>query len=305
MKTYLDLLQRIATHGNDRGDRTGTGTRSLFAEKMTFDLTKGLPVVTTKKVYMKGVIHELLWLLSGDTNTKYLTDNDVHIWGEWSDKQGNLGPVYGAQWRKWGEYNGGYNNGSGIDQISQVVDTLLTNPEDRRMIVNSWNVGELENMALPPCHMFFQVYSREMTVPELRKTYLKDLPDIVHMGKDELLEYINACELPTRYLDLQMYQRSADMFLGVPFNIASYAILTEMLAKQTNHIAHTYTHILGDAHIYLNHKEQVNTQLKRHTRTLPTLQLAEGVDNIFDYSYKDIKIVGYDPHPKISAPVAI
>lgn len=301
MKQYLELLGEVYTKGNDRGDRTGTGTRSLFAEKMQFNLTEGFPVVTTKSVFMKAVIHELLWFLSGDTNTKYLTDNDVHIWDEWADPDGGLGPVYGAQWRNAGGYK---NSEEGIDQIAQVMDTLIENPEDRRMIVDAWNVNELRSMHLPPCHLLFQFYSREMTFGELRKTYLADLPDIVHMLEEELREYISATGLPSRYLDLQMYQRSADLFLGVPFNIASYALLQTMIAEQTNHIAHMYTHILGDAHIYNNHFDQVETQLKRHPRTLPKLVLKEDVDSIFDYNYEDIRLEGYDPHPTIKAPVS-
>lgn len=295
MQEYLNLLSKISTEGNDRGGRTGTGTRSLFGERLVFDLTKGLPVVTTKKVHLKAVIHELLWFLSGSTNIKYLKDNGVKIWDAWSDDNGDLGPVYGKQWRDW----------DGVDQIADLVDSLKNNPEDRRMIVNAWNVGEIDKMALPPCHMFFQVYSRYMSITELRKTYMDDYPEVTHMILDDVQEFCTDNSLPIRYLDLLLYQRSADMFLGVPFNIASYAILMEMLAAQTNHIAHRFTHDLGDAHIYSNHVNQVGLQLSKHPRSLPTITLNKDVESIFDYKFDDITIDGYDPHPVIKAPVAV
>ncbi|HNX67902.1 MAG TPA: thymidylate synthase [Candidatus Omnitrophota bacterium] len=264
MKPYLDLLRHILEHGVEKKDRTGTGTVSTFGYQMRFDLAKGFPLVTTKKVHLKSVLYELLWLLKGDTNIQYLKDNGVTIWNEWADAKGDLGPVYGAQWRSWEKPDG-----TAVDQIAQAVEMIQKNPDSRRIIVSAWNVGEIEKMALPPCHTFFQFYVAD--------------------GK----------------LSCQLYQRSADVFLGVPFNIASYALLTMMMAQVTGTRLGEFVHTFGDVHIYSNHKEQVALQLSREPRPLPRMKLNPAVKSIFDFKFEDFTIEGYDPHPAIKAPVAV
>ncbi|HNF88642.1 MAG TPA: thymidylate synthase [Thiobacillaceae bacterium] len=264
MRQYLDLLQHVLAHGTKKSDRTGTGTISVFGHQMRFDLAQGFPLLTTKKVHLKSIIHELLWFLQGDTNIKYLKDNGVSIWDEWADSNGDLGPIYGYQWRSWPARDGRH-----IDQISEVLETLRKNPDSRRIIVSAWNVGELPYMKLPPCHAFFQFYVAD--------------------GK----------------LSCQLYQRSADIFLGVPFNIASYALLTLMMAQVTGLKPGDFVHTLGDAHIYLNHLEQVNLQLSREPRALPTMKLNPAVTDLFAFKYEDFTLEGYDPHPGIKAPVAV
>lgn len=264
MKQYLSLLERVQAEGVSKEDRTGTGTRSVFGHQMRFNLEEGFPVLTTKKLHLKSIIYELLWFLQGDTNVKYLQDNGVRIWNEWADEKGDLGHIYGYQWRSWPDYQGGK-----IDQISEVINQIKNNPNSRRIIVNAWNVGDLGNMNLPPCHMFFQFY--------------------VANGK----------------LSLQMYQRSADIFLGVPFNIASYALLLQMVAQVTGLEAGEFIHTLGDAHIYMNHMEQVDLQLSREPRQLPEMKINPDVKSIFDFKYEDFELVGYDPHPHIKGIVAV
>jgi thymidylate synthase len=264
MRQYLDLLQHILDHGAKKSDRTGTGTLSVFGYQMRFDLAAGFPLVTTKKLHLRSIIHELLWFLKGDTNIAYLRENKVTIWDEWADANGELGPVYGAQWRSWRGADG-----QAIDQITRLIDTIRKNPDSRRLIVSAWNVPEIEKMALPPCHAMFQFY--------------------VANGK----------------LSCQLYQRSADVFLGVPFNIASYALLTCMVAQVTNLQPGEFIHTLGDAHLYVNHLDQTRLQLTREPRALPTLKLRDGNQSIFDFVYEDIAIENYDPHPAISAPIAV
>ena len=274
MKQYLDLVNHVLEHGNEKGDRTGTGTKSVFGYQMRFDLSEGFPMVTTKKLHLKSIIYELLWFLKGDTNTKYLTDNGVRIWNEWANENGDLGPVYGHQWRNW--------NSDEIDQIQSVIDTLKTNPNSRRMLVSAWNPSVLPDTsksfsdnvaegkaALPPCHAFFQFY--------------------VHEGK----------------LSCQLYQRSADIFLGVPFNIASYALFTMMMAQVCGYQAGEFIHTFGDAHIYNNHIDQLELQRSREPRPLPKMVLNAEVDNIFDFTFDDFTLVDYDPHPHIKGKVAI
>lgn len=264
MHQYLELLRHVKTHGVTKSDRTGTGTVSVFGYQMRFDLGQGFPVVTTKKLHLRSIVHELLWFLRGDTNIKYLHDNNVTIWDEWADENGDLGPVYGAQWRSWPTAGGGH-----IDQIGEVVAQIKKNPDSRRLIVSAWNVGEIDKMALPPCHLLFQFYVAD--------------------GR----------------LSCQLYQRSADLFLGVPFNMASYALLTEMMAQVTGLKAGEFIHTLGDAHIYLNHLDQVNLQLSREPLALPRLRLNRNVNSIFDFSFADIELIGYESHPAIKAAVAV
>ncbi len=264
MKQYLDLLQHILDNGTDKSDRTGTGTRSVFGYQMRFDLKEGFPLLTTKKLHLKSIIHELLWFLKGDTNVKYLQDNGVRIWNEWASPEGELGPVYGAQWRSWPDGNGGV-----IDQITQAVETIKNNPDSRRIIVSAWNVADLPKMALPPCHAMFQFYVAD--------------------GK----------------LSMQLYQRSADSFLGVPFNIASYALLLMMMAQVCGLEAGEFIHTLGDAHIYRDHFEQARLQLERSPRALPKMTLNPDVKSIFDFTYSDFTLSDYDPHPHIAAKVSV
>lgn len=264
MRQYLDLLRHVLEHGELKGDRTGTGTISVFGYQMRFSLADGFPLLTTKKVHLKSIIHELLWFLAGDTNVKYLQDNGVRIWNEWAGPDGDLGHIYGYQWRHWRDYDGG-----AVDQIAQVIDQIRHNPDSRRMIVSAWNVAEIDRMALPPCHTFFQFY--------------------VSGGK----------------LSLQLYQRSADLFLGVPFNIASYALLLLMAAQVTGLQPGDFVHTLGDAHIYTNHLEQVRTQLAREPRPLPTMTLNPDVRDIFAFTYPDFRLEGYDPYPAIHGEVSV
>lgn len=261
MKQYLDLLQDIMDNGVDKLDRTGVGTRSVFGRQMRFDLSKGFPLVTTKKVHLKSIIHELLWFIKGSTNIKYLQDNGVRIWNEWADENGDLGPVYGSQWRNW--------NGEGIDQLEEVIDKLKHNPNDRRMIVSAWNVGKIAEMRLPPCHMMFQFY------------------------------------VAGNKLSCMLYQRSCDMFLGVPFNIASYALLTMMIAQVCGLEPGEFIHTLGDTHIYHNHFEQVREQLSRQPLPLPVMKLNPAVKNIDDFTYDDFTLEGYESYGKLAAPVAV
>lgn len=264
MKQYHDLMQHVLDKGATKTDRTGTGTTSVFGYQMRFDLQEGFPLLTTKKLHLKSIIHELLWFLKGDTNIKYLTENGVRIWDEWADENGNLGPVYGSQWRSWPAADGRH-----IDQITQVVNQIKNNPDSRRMIVSAWNVGEIDKMKLPPCHAFFQFYVAD--------------------GK----------------LSCQLYQRSADIFLGVPFNIASYAILTLMMAQVCDLQPGEFIHTLGDAHLYSNHIEQAKLQLTRDFRKLPTMKINPEVKSIFDFKFEDFALEGYDPHPHIKAAVAV
>ena len=264
MKQYLDLLKRITTEGTQKGDRTGTGTISIFGNQMRFNLDDGFPLLTTKKLHLKSIIYELLWFLKGDTNVKYLQDNGVRIWNEWADKDGNLGPVYGYQWRSWPDHNGGH-----IDQISNVIEQIKHNPDSRRLIVSAWNVADIDTMKLPPCHCLFQFY--------------------VANGR----------------LSLQLYQRSADTFLGVPFNIASYALLLMMIAQVTGLKPGEFIHTTGDTHLYLNHLEQVKLQLTREPRPLPKMIISPDVKDIFDFKYEDFTLEGYDAWPHIKGDVAV
>jgi thymidylate synthase len=264
MNQYLDLLRDVLHHGARRADRTGTGTLSVFGRQVRFDLTEGFPIPTTKRLFIKGVIHELLWFLQGSTNVKYLQDHGVGIWDEWADERGELGPVYGAQWRSWRGYDGEV-----IDQISRVIGQIRCNPDSRRLIISAWNVAEIEKMRLPPCHCLFQFY--------------------VNDGQ----------------LSCQLYQRSADLFLGVPFNIASYSLLMMMIAQVTGLKAFEFIHTFGDLHLYLNHLEQVNLQLTRKPKTLPCMSLNPEVASIFDFKYEDFRLTGYDPLPAIPAPIAV
>ena len=264
MKQYLDLLRYVMDNGVMKSDRTGTGTKSVFGYQMRFNLSDGFPLLTTKKLHLKSIIYELLWFLKGDTNVKYLQDNGVRIWNEWADADGNLGPIYGKQWRAWRDYNGGT-----IDQLSEAVETIRTNPDSRRIIVSAWNVADLPEMHLPPCHAFYQFYVAD--------------------GR----------------LSLQLYQRSADIFLGVPFNIASYALLLMMVAQVTGLEAGDFVHTLGDAHIYTNHFEQVREQLSREPRQLPTMRINPDVKSLFDFKYEDFTLENYNPHPHIKGVVAV
>jgi|TARA_B110000027_G_C16109001_1_gene296738 thymidylate synthase len=264
MKQYHDLLQHILDNGTNKEDRTGTGTTSVFGYQMRFDLNEGFPCITTKKLHLRSIIHELLWFLQGDTNIKYLKEHNVKIWDEWADEDGNLGPVYGHQWRSWPDGNGGT-----IDQITKLVDSIKNNPDSRRHIVSAWNVADVDNMALPPCHSMFQFYVAD--------------------GK----------------LSCQLYQRSADTFLGVPFNIASYALLTMMLAQVCDLELGDFVHTLGDAHIYSNHLEQVELQLSRDFKELPTMKMNPEIKDIFAFTYEDFELINYDPHPHIKGAVAV
>jgi thymidylate synthase len=264
MRAYLDLLQHILDHGNQKTDRTGTGTLSIFGHQMRFDLSKGFPMLTTKKLHLKSIIYELLWFLNGDTNVKYLQDNGIRIWNEWANENGDLGPVYGKQWRSWV-----CSDGSTVDQIAQAIDQIKNNPDSRRIIVNAWNVGDLPKMALSPCHCLFQFY--------------------INDGK----------------LSCQLYQRSADVFLGVPFNIASYALLTMMMAQVCGLKPGDFVHTFGDVHLYMNHIEQAKEQLSRTPGTLPTVVINQEVTSIFEFTYEDFTLLDYHAQPHIKAPVAV
>jgi len=264
MRQYLDLLKHVKEHGTEKSDRTGTGTLSVFGYQMRFNLQDGFPAVTTKKLHLKSIIHELLWFLNGETNTKYLKENGVSIWDEWADDKGDLGPVYGAQWRTWKTADG-----RALDQITEVVDQIKNNPDSRRLIVSAWNVGELDQMALMPCHTFFQFYVAD--------------------GK----------------LSCQLYQRSADIFLGMPFNIASYALLTMMMAQVCKLKLGDFVHTLGDAHLYTNHLEQVDEQLSRKPFALPVMKINSKINSIFDFKYEDFELINYESHPAIKAPIAV
>lgn len=264
MKVYHDLMRHVLEHGHKKEDRTGTGTLSVFGYQMRFDLAEGFPLLTTKKVHLKSIIHELLWFLQGSTNIAYLKENGVSIWDEWADAQGNLGPVYGYQWRNWPKPDGTH-----IDQITQVVNAIKKNPDSHRLIVSAWNVADVDQMKLPPCHAFFQFYVAD--------------------GK----------------LSCQLYQRSADIFLGVPFNIASYALLTMMVAQVCGLKLGDFVHTLGDAHIYLNHLDQVNEQLSREPKSLPTMRISPDITDIFGFKFDDFTLENYDPYPAIKAPVAV
>jgi thymidylate synthase len=264
MRQYLELMKHVLEHGTHKSDRTGTGTLSIFGAQLRFDLDAGFPLLTTKKVHLKSIIHELLWFLKGETNIKYLKENGVTIWDEWADAHGNLGPIYGHQWRSWPAANGRH-----IDQVSRVIDQIRKNPDSRRMIVSAWNVADLDQMALMPCHAFFQFY--------------------VANGK----------------LSCQLYQRSADFFLGVPFNIASYSLLTMMMAQACGLRLGDFVHTFGDTHLYLNHLDQAREQLSRAPRKLPVMRLNPAVKSVFDFSYEDFTLEGYDPHPAIKAPIAV
>ncbi|TFH11054.1 MAG: thymidylate synthase [Nitrosomonadales bacterium] len=264
MRQYLELMQHVLKHGNKKSDRTGTGTLSVFGYQMRFNLANGFPLVTTKKCHLKSIIYELLWFLQGDTNIKYLNDNDVSIWNEWADKDGDLGPIYGYQWRSWPTLDGQY-----IDQITEVIKQIKETPDSRRMIISAWNVGELSKMKLPPCHAFFQFYVAD--------------------GR----------------LSCQLYQRSADIFLGIPFNIASYALLTLMVAQSCNLEPGDFVHTLGDAHLYINHLDQTQEQLSRQPRELPLMKLNPAVSNILDFKFADFTLENYNPHPTIRAPIAV
>lgn len=345
MKQYLEMMQNILDEGHVKGDRTGTGTLSVFGRQMRFDLRKGFPLVTTKKLHLRSIIHELLWFLSGDTNTKYLEDNGVTIWREWQDENGNLGELYGAQWRRWKDVKlvpkknaalleklqaagyadyGDADDGSQMfdarvllkehDQISKVVDQLRNDPDSRRIIVSAWNVGELDQMALAPCHAFFQFYTRELSIDERLDWFEKNLPDQFNDSRfsneavaDDAVFHVemDALEIPRRVLSCQLYQRSADMFLGVPFNIASYALLIHMVAQQVNMVAGDFVWSGGDVHLYSNHLEQAKLQLTREPLPLPKLVIKRKPESIFDYKFEDFEIRDYVSHDPIKAPVAI
>lgn len=343
MKQYLETMQNILDEGHVKGDRTGTGTLSVFGRQMRFDLRKGFPLVTTKKLHLRSIIHELLWFLSGDTNTKYLEDNGVTIWREWQDENGNLGELYGAQWRRWKDVklvpkknaalleklqDAGYvdygdaHDGSQMfdarvllklhDQISKVIDQLRNDPDSRRIIVSAWNVGELDQMALAPCHAFFQFYTRELSIDE-RVNWAEDndnelWSDYVHstyVPVPKRLEWLDKANVPTRMLSCQLYARSQDFFLGTPFNIASYALLVHMVAQQVNMVPGDFVWSGGDVHLYSNHLEQAKLQLTREPLPLPKLVIKRKPESIFDYKFDDFEIQDYVSHDPIKAPVAI
>lgn len=344
MKQYLDLLRDVRENGDVKADRTGTGTLSVFGRQMRFNLQEGFPLVTTKKVHLRSIIHELLWFLMGDTNIQYLKDNNVTIWDEWADKDGDLGPVYGKQWRSWIahtemsafhragcdalEAEGWEQSGTwesdllyrkSIDQIAKVVDQLKNDPDNRRIIVSAWNVAELDEMALAPCHAFFQFYTRELSFLEREKWACENMREKYDAQRWALelvpfnpethdavkLKDFNEWGVPTRILSCQLYQRSADMFLGVPFNIASYALLVHMFAQQANMAVGDFVWTGGDTHLYSNHLEQADLQLTREPHPLPKLIIKRKPDSIFDYKFEDFEVVDYVSHPAIKAPVAI
>jgi len=317
MKQYLALMQHALEQGTPKGDRTGTGTLSVFGYQMRFNLQDGFPLVTTKKCHLRSIIHELLWFLNGDTNISYLKENNVSIWDEWADENGDLGPVYGKQWRSWQAADGRQ-----IDQLSKVIEQLKNDPDSRRIIVSAWNVGELDDMALVPCHSFFQFYTRKMSYDE-RLAWVKEncwesydawteatnealsMQDIDHsQAADELVAWVGEIA-PERILSCQLYQRSCDIFLGLPFNIASYALLVHMVAQQCDMAVGDFVWTGGDTHLYSNHLEQTRLQLSREPRALPTLVINRKPESLFDYRFEDFDITGYDPHPAIKAPVAV
>lgn len=340
MQQYHDMMRHILAMGRDKTDRTGTGTRSIFGYQMRFNLAEGFPLVTTKKVHMKSIIHELIWFLAGDTNIRYLKENGVSIWDEWADANGDLGPVYGGQWRRWqdvkvfsqtsdreliekykklgyqivGEIDPSYMSDEvvykkEIDQISDIVNLLKTSPDSRRIIVSAWNVGDIPNMKLPPCHSLFQLYTDDLTLDErvaLAGANLGVPVQMVGDGGEEAAHYtLDTLGVPRKRLSCQLYQRSADVFLGVPFNIASYAILTHMLAQQCDMAVGDFVWSGGDIHIYSNHFEQVELQLTRSPKLLPELVIKRRPESIFDYKFEDFEVVGYNPDPAIKAPVAV
>lgn len=316
MRQYLKLLEEVMAFGNEKSDRTGTGTVSVFGRQVRYPLHEGFPIVTTKAVHFPSIVHELLWFISGDTNIKYLTDNGVRIWNEWADKDGNLGPVYGSQWRNWKTANG-----DTVDQLANVVNLLRTNPDSRRIIISAWNVGELDQMALPPCHCFVQFYVEPARQYERHKFFLTkegytepEIKNILnnnmqHISQGATLEsqkaYFDSKGVPTFKLSCQLYQRSADIFLGVPFNIASYALLTHMLAQVTDMIPGDFVHTFGDLHLYNNHVEQALEQINRQPFPLPSLKLNPDIKEIEEFKFEDISLLNYQSHPKIKAPVAI
>jgi thymidylate synthase len=328
MKQYSELLDRILTEGRPRKDRTGTGTIGVFGHEMKFDMRKGFPLLTTKKVYLRAIIHEMLWFLKGSTNIKYLTDNNVTIWDEWADADGELGPIYGFQWRNWRQYVPMDNNGNPvdrdkqpmidgvghygikyIDQITNLVKKLQTNPDDRRMMVSAWNVGEIDEMNLPPCHYMFHVSTFEMTLEERIKN-LMSRPDYNGEGwtggdDEKAHQDLDSYGVPRRWISLRWEQRSVDTFLGLPFNIASYAILLLMLAQISNMVPLELTCSLGDTHLYLNHIEQAKLQLSREPRELPIMKLNPAIKNIDDFKFEDFELLNYDPHPPIKGDISI
>jgi len=310
MEQYKNLVREIQNNGVSKGDRTGTGTKSIFGHQMRFDLEKGFPLVTVKKTHWPSVVHELLWFLNGDTNIKYLKDNNVKIWDEWADENGDLGPVYGKQWVNWG------NNDSkalpwnqSINQIQNAIDTLNNNPDSRRIIVSAWNVGELHEMALEPCHAFFQFYTEELTLEERIKNYRDSQPgnnmkDMVDNSTYDH-KFFDDFGWPKRKLSLQLYQRSCDVALGGPFNIASYSLLLQMMSQCVNMVPNEFIWTIGDAHIYTNHIDGCDEMLKREPLQLPSVKLNPEIKNIFDFTYDDITLENYHPHPKIKLPVAV
>ncbi len=323
MRQYLDLLQRVMNEGVDKGDRTRTGMRELFGAQMRFDLSNGFPLVTTKKMFLKGIIHELLWFLKGDTNIKYLNDNGVHIWDAWADEAGNLGPVYGSQWRRWtstfarqSEMTDAWDvRTKSIDQIANLIEEIKTKPNSRRMIVTAWNPAEVDQMALPPCHCLFQFNVTPYTTDERVAIHKESLAP--HISRDmypdhvepEDIEYVtkklDEIGVPKGKLNCQLYQRSADMFLGVPFNIASYALLTMMVAQVCNLKPGTFIHTFGSAHVYYNHFDQVKEQLTREPLSLPHMEIDPDVKRIDDFKYEDFKLVSYEHHPAIKGKIAV
>lgn len=323
---YLDHLRELLTNGEEKGDRTGTGTRSIFGHQMRVDMREGFPLLTTKKLHLKSIIHELLWFLNGDTNIKYLNDNGVRIWDEWANNEGELGPIYGHQWRRWPSFDifEDYHYGSeepvkcqatenhwaaDIDQISKVIEILKSNPDCRRMIVSAWNVGQIEDMALAPCHTMFQFYTNKMTKAQ-RHSWLHKTGKFDSIKSESGAEmnynhdYMDNVGVPSRYIDVQLYQRSADWFLGVPFNVASYSLLLMMAAQQVNMVPRYFIHSFGDTHLYSNHLEQAKEQLGRSGFELPTM-LINKADDIFSYQYEDFALEGYESQPAIKAPVAV
>lgn len=316
MDNYLAHMRNLLDHGHAKEDRTGTGTLSLFGHQMRFKLLDGFPLLTTKKVHMKSVIYELLWFLQGATNKKWLNDRGVTIWDSWANKNGDLGPIYGSMWRSWPTQNGGK-----VDQLAQVIEALRTNPDDRRMIVSAWNVGDLPDMALPPCHLMFQFYSHEVSLwdrmtwklrqeghhANLKLEHVREIQEIMHSkhNHDIVNEHLDMAGIPRRGLSCQMYQRSCDWFLGVPFNIASYSLLTMMVAQVTGMIPYEFVWTGGDTHLYLNHRDQAGIQLQREPRELPWMRIDPAVEHIDSFDYDSFLLQNYFPDPHIKAPVAV